>query len=205
MTEPNTPLAVKKRINDRRCVGSGEPLAPDAAALRFVLGPGDVLVLDLKGKLPGRGAWVEAKRDVLLKALKKGGFARGFKKPANLPAGQTAEGFADDIETRLEEAALGRLGLARKAGYLLIGHDTVKSKAAKGLAYITPADGSDPEIKKLAGHLEAAASVPHFPLPTARAVLGEAVGQDGVHFLLCRGGPSAGAFGALILWLGFRG
>lgn len=203
--QDSVPAPAKRRVQDRRCVGTGEALAPDAPALRFVLGPGDTLTLDLKGTLPGRGAWLSATHDALLTALKKGGFQRGFKTQANLPGGMDPESFADHVEERLAQAALDRLGLARKAGYLLIGHDTVREKASKGAAYVTPSDASAPEIAKVANYLDATAKLPHFPLPVPRAVLGEAVGQDGVHYLLCRGGPSKGALTALILWTGFRG
>jgi len=49
--------------------------------IRIVLSPQNVLVPDLKATLPGRGAWVSAKRTAVEQAVTKGLFARAFKTP----------------------------------------------------------------------------------------------------------------------------
>ncbi|MBC7831647.1 MAG: DUF448 domain-containing protein, partial [Hyphomicrobium sp.] len=59
----------------RRCVVTRESL-PKEAMLRFVVGPGQVLVPDLAGRLPGRGMWLKAEAGLLALALKKGAFHR---------------------------------------------------------------------------------------------------------------------------------
>ncbi|NRA29576.1 MAG: DUF448 domain-containing protein [Parvularculaceae bacterium] len=193
----------KKRAGDRRCVATNDPLPPEAPALRFVQGPAQEVVLDLKGNLPGRGAWLRPERDKLMLALKRGGFARGFKGEAKLPEGLDADGFADHVAERLQHAALQKLGLARKAGSLKIGHDAVRKAAKSGLAYLTPTDASAPEVEKLARFLAKAEGVPHVPLPADRVTLSGPLDQDAVHLLLVLGGPSRGVLESIEIWRRF--
>ncbi|MCQ8183792.1 DUF448 domain-containing protein [Parvularcula maris] len=200
---PTSPPLGKTRHQDRRCSASGDPLPPGSPALRFVHAPDGTLTFDLKGKLPGRGAWLTATRESLLSALKRGGFARSLRAQASLPEGLTPEDYAARVEEQLQRDALSRLGLCRKAGSLVIGADLVRKEAAKGLAYLSPSDASEAETTKLAAFLEKAHGVPHLPLPLARHPLSIALGQEGVHFLLLEGGPSKGALSALMLWRGF--
>lgn len=195
----------KERKQERRCVGTGAALAPSGPALRFVQGPDGILIPDLKGNLPGRGAWLTPTRDALIRAIGKGGFARSFKGQPKLPEGETPDAFADRIAALLEDAALSRLGLARKAGTLAIGNDAVRKVALKAIAYLTPQDASAPETEKLANLLHKAAGAPHLPLPTGRETLSRALGQDAVHIALLRGGPSKVALESVILWRGFTG
>ena len=44
--------------------------------VRFVCGPDGQIVPDVAAKLPGRGCWVTARRDILEQALKKDIFLR---------------------------------------------------------------------------------------------------------------------------------
>ncbi|MEM0929678.1 MAG: DUF448 domain-containing protein [Pseudomonadota bacterium] len=201
----DTPGAVssKKRSNDRRCVATGEPLAPEAPALRFVRDPSGHLVFDAKAKLPGRGAWLTASRGALLTGLKKNAFSRSFKASAALPGGMTAETYADDIEATLGDQALKALGLARKAGALAMGKDAAKESKSKAIAYLSPQDGSEGEIAKVASLLSKAADVPHIPLPASRAQLAQALGQDAVHVVLLRHPAAKKALAATALWTHF--
>lgn len=192
-----------KRVNPRRCSATGEEIGSDEQALRFVLDPEGQLTLDLKGKLPGRGAWVKASHEALLMALKKNGFNRSLKTPAKLPQGHNAESFSDQVGEAIEAAALARLGLARKSGHLLIGGDNVRKAAKKGLAYLTPNDVSEPETTKLAQFLAKSEAIPHLPLPAARHPVSIALGQDTVHLLLLRGGAPEAALSAVMLWRSF--
>ncbi|NNU15707.1 DUF448 domain-containing protein [Parvularcula sp. ZS-1/3] len=197
------PPRAGKRVNPRRCSASGEEIGPEEQALRFVLDPEGQLTLDLKGKLPGRGAWVRARREDLLMALKKNGFNRSLKGPAKLPQEHNAESFADQVGEAIEASALARLGLARKSGHLVIGGDHVRKAAKKGIAYLTPNDVSEPETAKLAQFLAKSEAIPHLPLPAARHPVSIALGQDTVHVLLLRGGPSEAALSAVMLWRSF--
>src|SRR5450631_3746327 len=64
---------------ERHCALS-RTLKPVDEMIRFVVGPGDETVPDIKRKLPGRGIWITATRDALDDAIKRNVFARTFKR-----------------------------------------------------------------------------------------------------------------------------
>ncbi len=68
MQEKTTPIKVK-RIPERRCVGCGEHL-PKGELVRVLRTPSGETVLDLTGKLSGRGAYICKKLTCLKKARK---------------------------------------------------------------------------------------------------------------------------------------
>lgn len=106
-------------VRMRRCIVTGAVL-PDSALIRFVAGPEGEIVPDLAGKLPGRGLWVSARRDVLEKAIAKKSFARAQRGPVNVGAD-----LAKRVETVLIRRMTGDLGLARRTGALVLGFDNV--------------------------------------------------------------------------------
>jgi len=131
--------------SERRCIATGE-VRPKAGLIRFVVGPGDVIVPDLMGKLPGRGIWVSADRAALEQAVKKRLFARGAKQAVTLP---------DDLVAQVEAGLLRRvtegLALARKAGDAIAGYEKVKGWLSSGEAVvlIQASDGSERGKSKL--------------------------------------------------------
>ncbi len=74
---------------------SGEP----HALIRFVASPDGVVVADLKGRLPGRGAWVTARRDVVEQAIAKRLFARALKRDVTV-AGDLADAGCRSVASR---------------------------------------------------------------------------------------------------------
>ena len=86
-------------------------LKPVDDMIRFVVGPGDEAVPDIKRKLPGRGIWITASRAALDDAVKRGVFARGFKRNVRVAADLPAV-----TEHLLEQSALDALAIAGKAG-----------------------------------------------------------------------------------------
>jgi predicted RNA-binding protein YlxR (DUF448 family) len=105
---------------DRRCIVTGEIL-PEARLLRFVRAPDGDIVPDVEAKLPGRGLWVRAERAAIVQALAK----RLFAKAAKAEVRPTAD-LAERAEARLVERMLAHLGLARRAGELILGFDSVE-------------------------------------------------------------------------------
>lgn len=197
---------VKPRHNDRRCVATGDPLPPGAMALRFVLGPDGTLVPDLAEKLPGRGAWVTASADHLTNALKRGGFAKSFKAPVALPPEHTAESFVAHVGDMLAARVLDRVGMARRAGCVIAGFDTVRGKATRLLAYLTPSDAAPDGVRKITQVLEATGTVPHIPLASDSAALGRAIGDVGVvHIGLLPGKAATVALAETRRWCAFVG
>jgi hypothetical protein len=136
---------------ERRCIVSGEVL-PDSKLIRFVISPDGQVTPDIAAKLPGRGIWVGATKAMLTTAIKKGLFAKAAK--ANVKV-------ADDLVARVEAQLVARiqsdLGMARRAGLLLMGFDTVlralQSDAPPALV-IEASDGAQDGKRKIfgAGH-----------------------------------------------------
>jgi predicted RNA-binding protein YlxR (DUF448 family) len=110
---------------ERRCIVTGEVL-PEARLLRFVVAPDGEIVPDVEAKLPGRGMWVRAERSAVAQAAGRQLFARAAKAPVRVEAG-----LAELAETRLVERMLAHLGLARRAGELVLGFDSVE-RALRG-------------------------------------------------------------------------
>jgi hypothetical protein len=106
-------------VRERRCIVTGEVL-PAARLIRFVLNPQGDVVPDIAAKLPARGIWVSASRELLERAVAKGHFSRAARAPVAV---------ANDISRRVEALLVARmagdLGLARRSGQLVAGFDNV--------------------------------------------------------------------------------
>ena len=122
---------------------------PETELIRFVAAPDGSVVADLKAKLPGRGVWVGAERRLVAEAVKRNVFQRGLKQPLMPPAD-----LPDQVGGRLKEAALGRLGLARKAGAVVAGFAKVEAAIASErlagviLAADAAEDGGPPRSRR---------------------------------------------------------
>lgn len=112
----------------RSCLGC-RTVKDKADLLRFVLDPDRVLVPDLAGKLPGRGAYTCIDETCLRAALGKRQFARSFR-------GEVKVGVAEDIVSQICHLSMERiasaLSLANKAGKAVSGTDTVMELLKKG-------------------------------------------------------------------------
>jgi hypothetical protein len=164
----------------RRCLVTREVKGQDRM-IRFVLDPGGRVVPDLDGRLPGRGMWLSAERNVLDKAVAANLFGRAARAPARAEAD-----LAGQVERLLVSRALDCLGLARRAGQVSMGFEQVRAclrSAAAGLL-IAASDGAADGRRKLR------ALAPDLPVVTAfsKAELGAALGRDGVvHVALAPG------------------
>ncbi len=108
---------------ERRCLVTNET-GPKSGLVRFVVGPDNVIVPDIAGKLPGRGMYVTASRPILEQA-RKGQFARAAKAPVTVP-----DGLADEVERQLAYRVVDLVSLARKAGLAIAGFEKVKEALA---------------------------------------------------------------------------
>ena len=88
-----------------------------AGLIRFVVGPGAVVVPDLDAVLPGRGLWVTARRDALAEAVRKRAFSRAAKAAVTAP-----EDLADRVQRLLTERLVDAVALARRAGDAVCGY-----------------------------------------------------------------------------------
>lgn len=125
----------------RRCLVT-HLRAEKTAMIRFVVGPEGEIVPDLALRLPGRGMWLSARRDVLETAVKRGVFARAAKRRVSVPA-DLAAAVASGLRLRIGET----LGLARRAGQAIAGFDKAREWLISGRAGLVVAarDGSADE------------------------------------------------------------
>lgn len=124
---------------ERRCIVTGD-VQPKAGLVRFVVGPDGALYPDLAEKLPGRGIWVTADRDLIAKAAAKGLFARAAKAPVQIP-----EDLPGMVERGLAQRVVELVSLVRKSGRAVVGFEKVKGWLAEGRAKVLlqASDGSD--------------------------------------------------------------
>lgn len=192
-----------RRARTRTCIVTREAQAPDAM-IRFVRGPDGAVVPDLRGKLPGRGAWISAKRDAVATAVKKNLFSRAFKGPTPVGA-DLPERIGEALRAELRQA----LSLANKAGNVVAGFGKVESAigADPGVAAVIHArEASADGRRKIAAalmrrHGHAISAVPIID-DLSEDELDMALGRDHViHAALVAG---AGATGCLLRWRRLR-
>ena len=132
------------QLRSRRCIVSGEIL-PEGRLLRFVADPESRIVVDVEAKLPGRGLWVKSEKDYVARAVAKHLFARAAKETV-----LADENLPDQSEARLTSHMLAMLGLARRAGVLLLGFDAIEKalRSGKPPALIVEASDGAPDGRR---------------------------------------------------------
>lgn len=130
---------------ERRCIVTGQS-QPAAGLIRFVVGPDDSIVPDIAQKLPGRGIWVSADRDLLEQAVRKKSFARAARQAVTVP-----EGLTDLVEQLLIARVTELLSIARKSGQAVAGYEKCRDLALRDeMAVLIQAhDGSERGKTKL--------------------------------------------------------
>ncbi|MGE4528233.1 MAG: RNA-binding protein [Rhodospirillaceae bacterium] len=163
-----TPDIVEDDGPRRRCLVSGGPQAAEGL-LRFVVGPENQLVPDIEERLPGRGFWLSARRDVVETAVKRKAFHRAARREVAVPAD-----LAVQVERLLLRRCQDSLGLARRSGRAVCGFDKVAAALSEGPGrLITAADGSPDGSRKIA---QAARRAGANPAPVAAALSAEELG-----------------------------
>jgi predicted RNA-binding protein YlxR (DUF448 family) len=119
---------------------------PVADLIRFVVAPDGTVIPDLKRKLPGRGLWVSASRGVLAEAVRRGVFARGFKREVRI-----SPDFLDATDAALVRGIVEALAMAGKAGEVVTGFGKVEKalRSGEATALIHASDGAADGIRKL--------------------------------------------------------
>ena len=110
----------------RRCIVTGA-VRPKTELVRFVVDPGGRIVPDVAGRLPGRGLWLSARRDIVAAAVAKRLFARAARAPVVVE-----DGLGDRVEALLAARCGDLLGLARRAGQAVVGFEKTRTLAAAG-------------------------------------------------------------------------
>mgnify|MGYP001356539298 CR=1 FL=1 len=129
----------------RRCALTREEGLPELM-LRFVVSPAGVVVPDLDARLPGRGIWLSARRDVIEQARARGVFARAARMQVKVP---------EDLLSQVEGGLLRRIsdciGLTRRAGQAVSGFAKAREWVVQHRAAVIvhALDGSREELDRL--------------------------------------------------------
>lgn len=188
-------MSNKAGTKERFCILSKRALSRECL-VRFVVSPAGAVTPDLKGNLPGRGVWVEARRTCIAEAVEKKLFAKAFKREV------AADAALPDLVGRLLKArALEALAMARKAGQLTSGFTKVESAARTGKAILIlhAADAARDGRRKIGAAIKASKEyegMPGFIRPKAMVCLesqemGTALGLENVmHAAAFEGGAA---------------
>ena len=187
---------------ERRCILSGRH-GPRDEFVRLALAPAGAdgtseVLPDALARAPGRGAWIGIDKAALGAAQDSGrlagALARAFKGarprvPANLP---------ELVERALARALLQRLGLAMRAGHLILGSDRIEREARTGrvAALYHAADAGEDGSRKLDQALRVGSDAEGTGLagerlPLDRAALSVALGRENVVHLALADAASA--------------
>ena len=167
---------------ERTCITTGQTLPPHRL-IRFVAASDGYAVVDLAGRLPGRGAWVTASEDAIRKADKCGYFKRAIG--AGLQSGdQTIILIAAQLRAR----ALSIAGLARRSGILLGGSGKLLVEG-HCVGLLAADDASPREIEKLRAKLAVDWVARNF----SASELGKICGRDSNAFVGVQSSTAPGA------------
>jgi predicted RNA-binding protein YlxR (DUF448 family) len=187
---------------ERTCIVT-RAAKPAAEMIRFVLGPENEVVPDLKHRLPGRGVWVTARRSQVEEAVRRRLFARAFKAEAKAPPS-----LAETIDRLLRADLRQALAFANKAGAVITGFTKVESAIAEKplAALIHATEAAEDGRRKLAGGLRKRLGDAISDVPVITDLSGDeldlALGRSHViHAALVAG---AGSDGFLIRWHRYR-
>ena len=133
-------------VRERLCVAT-RSVKPVEEMIRFVIGPEGQVVADLRRRLPGRGVWVTATSRALAEAIRRGAFARSFKRDVRVGPDLAAE-----VDHLLERAALDALAIAYKAGEVVVGFAQVEAALRQKpvAALLHAADAAADGVRKIA-------------------------------------------------------
>ena len=164
--------------------------------VRFVLAPDGTIVPDLARRLPGRGVWVEARRETVVVALRRKAFARSLQRQVAVP-----DDLPDQVERLMTRRLAEAVSLANKAGLLVTGFAKVQELIGEGRAavLIHAADGAPDGVEKLTRKLRAQMAADGDAQRAGHAIVTEltgpqldlAIGRSNVVHAAASGGGAA--------------
>lgn len=178
----------------RRCLVSGVT-APKSGLIRFVVSPDGDVVPDIAGRLPGRGLWLQCRRDMIAKACAKNLFSRAARRQVKPDAA-----LSDLVEQQLARRCVELIGLARRAGDVVSGFDDVRdwlrrhAAADQAGVVIAARDGATHGVTKTAALANAAAPDMAYAAVLTADELGRALGRERAVHIIIRPGPLAAKF-----------
>jgi predicted RNA-binding protein YlxR (DUF448 family)/ribosomal protein L7Ae-like RNA K-turn-binding protein len=156
----------------RRCIVTGA-IRPKGELLRFVVAPDGTVVPDIAGRLPGRGLWLTARRDIVATAIGKRLFGKAARASVTVP-----DDLAERIDGLLRDRCRDLVAMARRAGGAVAGFEKVRAALRSGEAAVVlaAADGGESGREKVRG---VGRELPLVEVLSA-AELGMAFGRDHV-------------------------
>ena len=156
---------------ERQCVSCRDRGQRDDL-IRLVQAPDGTVVVDLKARLPGRGAWVHPCRECLQLTAKRGLLSRAFRGPVR----------ADDLEVRVHDAVLAAmrdgLSLAAAGGGLVGGHDALVHAMREGRVQQVAVASDVAQRTRAALEAAAGGDVTLIDVPLDREALGAQIGAS---------------------------
>ncbi len=167
---------------------------PMAELIRFVAGPDDGLVPDIRHRLPGRGVWLSCSAKAVEQATKRKLWAKVFKRSVVVSAQ-----LHEELDALLARDCLQSLSFANKAGLIVFGfakveaalrHDAVEARieAREG-----GRDGREKLDRVALGRFGAGTAVEVLDL-FDQAQLSLALGRENVIHAVALAGAASGAF-----------
>lgn len=184
-----------KSGSERRCILSGASSARDDL-VRLAIAPDGLVLPDVAGKAPGRGAWITPDRAMLVAALAEGTLRKGLLRAFKGAALTIPDDLADRIEAALRRQLGERLGLELRSGNIVLGSARIEEQARSGriAALLHASDSSEDGRRKLdqawrVGSDAEGSGMRGEVLPLDRTALSVALGRDNVVHLAVAGHP----------------
>ena len=181
--------------------------------MRLALGPDGQVLPDVRGKAPGRGAWIGVSRDELDAANRQGKLKGALARALRSADLSISPDLGDKIEAALRQAALDRLGMEARSGNLINGADRIEQAARMGKVHLLlySADAGADGRRKLdqawrVGGSEDRGYARGLEIPATRTILSMALGRENVvHVALIDPAAAARVSHALSRWRAFIG
>jgi predicted RNA-binding protein YlxR (DUF448 family) len=143
-------VATVRSQPQRTCLGCRQVKCQDQL-IRFVRSPDGEILADLKGKLPGRGAYLCNSRACIETALARKQFDRAFQQPCQVVV---SEQLIDAVVKELLAHMTALLGMARKSTSFIAGSNAVLEalKRKVSLAVVVLAGDISPQIGEKVRH-----------------------------------------------------
>lgn len=165
----------------RTCVVTRTPHDPDAL-VRVCVGPDGAACVDVRGKGAGRGAWLQATRDVLERAEARPELLRRALEVEQL----AVAGLLDAAREGVFRHVLDLLSLSARAGALASGGEQV-TEALRGEDVVGVILAVDASERTRADVVAAARGRPCFEVALDRVALGQRIGKGPRAAVVLRG------------------
>jgi predicted RNA-binding protein YlxR (DUF448 family) len=198
----------EKHVPERTCVLTRRKATKDEL-IRLALSPDGEVAPDVRARAPGRGAWIGVGRTELDAANAKGRLKAALQRAFRTNDVRVPADLGDRTMQALRQAALDRLGMEARAGYLINGADKVEAAARSGKVHLLlhAADAGDDGRRKLDQAWRVGEGGPEgmiFPEP--RTILSLALGRENVvHVALTDPAAASRVARALARWRAFTG